>query len=181
MLFFSQGADLGDSHSRVQTEVFLFQMHHCISDGSSMSIAMQEFTDILNDVILNRETTHTNMFTQIEQPLEHYLEQMRDKLSATQRIFILLHKVLPLFVQKSLVQFLVCKVFAKQVLSDKREIFAVFQQDIPDDVQLKTSIVPVQLTKEETKAILLACKAKKVTGKLYASHILNILACKRKT
>ena len=132
-----------------------------------MSIAMQEFTDILNDVLLSRETMHANMFTHIEPPMEHYLEQMNDELTLVQRIFILLHNIVPLAVQTALVQFLACKVFARQVLSNKREIFRAFKRDITSDVQLKTSIVPIQFTQEETKAILAACKAKKVTGESF--------------
>ena len=132
-----------------------------------MSIAIQEFTDILNDVLLNRETVHANMFTRIEPSMEHYLELWKENLTLVQRIFILLHNIVPLAIQRALIQFLACKVFARQILSDKREIFGAFQQDISTDVQLKTSIVPVQFTKEETKAILAACKGKKVTGELF--------------
>ncbi len=157
--------------------VFLFHLHHVICDGISVCNLLLQFRDILNNVSTNTNSKNDNLTTAITKhdhddkpyntllpPMDHFLANQQRSLSPKEKIGFYFTKYTPTFLKKSILHAQLEYFSNSQEVRDKMEIYKMFQQNVVKDEPWKTGIIPLQLTEEETRAVINACKENKVTG-----------------
>ena len=139
--------------------IFIFTIHHAIMDGLAMSNLMVEFSDILNKVAHGVCDFSSHSDSHLLQPVEDYVLK-NNLITFLPRCLLKFMDIVPPRIQAFLVKRLMYLLLArsmsnKQALKDNTKIFDIFKTGIAKSSlkSLKTGIIPISLTKEETKML----------------------------